>query len=128
MEIAHRAIFLEEVYERMHIYHSIILYRPEDKAIVSQLCKLLRDKDFPVYPLTEVDKTLLLDEIEYVEGYFRIIPLSIKSFASYCMAKNNDLTNITAIFCTDSNVVANICKFLDSKNTIVDDSLHIFSF
>jgi hypothetical protein len=107
--------FIDYIYENINIYNSIIIYDANKYFDLDDFINNLNNKD---YPIGHIRYNIPIDVLE---NRYRMIVIPHTQFYNYINIKNNNLSNITVIFCLDKyNYVTNILSKIKFINTIED--------
>lgn len=109
--------FIDYITSSINIYNSLIIYDNKSYDIESFTYNMY-NKD---YPIGYFDENIPIDVLE---NKYRMILLPYDKFLDYLFYKNNDLTNITVIFCLHKyNYIINKLSIHKPK---IEEDINVF--
>lgn len=124
MEINDTMDFIRNVYDTYNISHSILIY-DKDEIMMSDVEDLYAKLVHDDYPILEVKS--VPDNLVSLESKYRMFMLDEKTFKKFIEKKNNNLSNVSVIFCLSSTLLHNTCELLREHNVKTLNSMHLFS-
>jgi hypothetical protein len=102
--------FIDDIYATINISHAWIVYDGErdNQQEVLSLIEWLRGEN---YPLCVIDDTNA-SYIKTLEHAYRMFIIDQKDISNVHEAKQHDLSNVSVILCTTSEVVTNVSRQL----------------
>jgi hypothetical protein len=124
MEINDTIEFIQNVYDSYNISHSVLVYDKDEilRSDIEDIFEKLVNNDYPVHELTTIP-----EDIHYYENKYRMFVIDSKTFQDFVIKKENNLSNISVMFCLSSSLLHNICKYLKESKVKTLDSMHLFS-
>lgn len=122
MDINKTFKFIQNIYDTYNISHSLIVYDKDTYPFqyIEQLQNLLKVHDYPVYVLEDFP----INIVEY-EHKYRMFILEKNTFHEFVKIKDNDISNISVIFCFSPFILQEINKTMTDIND--GKSVHLFS-
>jgi hypothetical protein len=122
MDINKTFKFIQNIYDTYNISHSLIVYDKDTCPFqfIEQLHNLLKVNDYPVYVLEDFP----INIVEY-EHKYRMFILEKNTFHEFVKIKDNDISNISVIFCFSPFILQEINKTMTDIND--GKSVHLFS-
>ena len=111
--------FIDNIYENINIYNSLIIYDAYQSYTIHNLINELILKDYPIYHLNHPT-----DNLNYLENKYRMFIIPHDQFSSYIYNKKYDLTNISLILCL--NKFNYVSKILSNKDISISEDIFVF--
>lgn len=124
MELNNTIEFIQNIYNSYNISHSLVIY-DKNHVIPSDIEELyirLVENDFPIFHLTDIP-----DDLSSYENKYRMFLIKYDDFTDFIIKKNNELSNISVIFCLSSSSLNSICNLLQNNKVQTLQSMHLFS-
>lgn len=124
MELNDTIEFIQNVYNSYNISHSLVIYN-KNKCIpsgIEELYDKLRENDFPVCHLNTIP-----DDLFTYENKYRMFLIDYEQLTELIMKKNNNLSNISVVFCLSSSLLHNTCQLIRNSKVKTSQSMHLFS-
>lgn len=124
MEINDTMEFIQNVYDSYNISHSVLIYNKDEivRSDIDDILGKLINNDYPVYELTTIP-----NDIQYYETKYRMFLIDSKTFPEFVGKKENNLSNISVMFCLSSSLLNSTCEFLKNSKVKTSSSMHLFS-
>ncbi len=127
MEINDTMDFIQNVYDSYNISHSVLIYDKDEvvRSDIDDIFDKLVKNDYPIYELTTIPD--IPDDLHYYENKYRMFLIDNKTFHDFVAKKENNLSNISVIFCLSSSLLHKTCEFLNKNKVKTLNSMHLFS-
>ena len=124
MELDNTIEFIQNVYSSYNISHSLVIYDKNETTLsdIEELYSNLIYKDFPVFHLTNIS-----DDMSLYENKYRMFLIDYDNLTDFIIKKNNDMSNISIIFCLSSSLLHSTCQLLQKHKAKTLQSMHLFS-
>ena len=124
MEINDTMEFIHNVYSSYNISHSLLIYNKDEvmRCDIDELYRTLVQKDYPVFEILDVPTDLFS-----LENRYRMFIIDDKMFQEFLHKKDNDLSNISVVFCLSSQLLHSTCELLRKHKVNTSSSMHLFS-
>lgn len=124
MEFKNTIDFIQQIYDSYNISHSLVIYRKTETTSndIMELSYHLKNNDFPMFHITDIPEDLSLYEMKY-----RMFLIEYDKLIEFIRNKDNNLSNISVIFCLSSSVLHSTSNLLQNLNLKTFQSMHLFS-
>jgi hypothetical protein len=124
MELNNTIDFIQNIYSSYNISHSLVIYNKNENipSDIEELYSLLIDNDFPIFHLTCIP-----DDVLSYENKYRMFLIDYNNLTDFIIKKNNELSNVSVIFCLSSSSLHSTCQLLQNHKVKTLQSMHLFS-
>lgn len=124
MELNNTIEFIQNIYSSYNISHSLVIYNKNDitPSDIEELYSRLIDNDFPIFHLTDIP-----DNVSEYEKKYRMFLINYDNLTDFIIKKNNELSNISVMFCLSSSSLNSTCNLLQNRKVTTSQSVHLFS-
>lgn len=106
--------FIEEYYDNINIYFSLIIYDDEPPH---HLISNLKARDYPIILLND------FTDLDFTEMHHRMFVVHIDQFQELLFVKQNDIHQYSVIFCLGDTMKHIECILLNEKPKCVENIL-----